>query len=290
MAALTTPLPNPSTPPPQQPEERSRPPLPVTLGIEESSLETQTWLGFADPVEGAGPLGEVEQAALTPNPGPPEAEPLSVQEDTPPQSPEAPALSEAPAEPGDAPAELSPADPEASPPVVAIAPQEDEPIDILDRPAEPVIPAKTGPTSEPSPPAAPPPASSPPPDPLGTGVGEKDSRQSDAAALREAVDIIPGRPGAAKGLRIDTVRPVWSTTTRLTARPKDAVVEIEFARDGSVAHARFLADKTTGYEDVDGPLLDAIYRWTASGEPLRALPVQEPPAGITIVVRVLFTE
>ena len=35
-------------------------------------------------------------------------------------------------------------------------------------------------------------------------------------------------------------------------------------------------DNGTGYPDVDGPLLDAVYRWTASGEVLKKIPPGNP--------------
>lgn len=116
--------------------------------------------------------------------------------------------------------------------------------------------------------------------------GEVSDRESDAAAVRSAVNVDPGKPAAAKGLKIDTVRPEWSTTTRLVAAPKNPVVRVRFNRAGKVVDANFVDRYDTGWPDVDGPLLDAIYRWKAEGERLLELPVDDPDAMITVTFRI----
>src|SRR5690606_25473020 len=51
--------------PPQEPEKERRP---LRLGIEASTADTKTWLGFAEAEEHLVPVAsEVEQAALTPD-------------------------------------------------------------------------------------------------------------------------------------------------------------------------------------------------------------------------------
>lgn len=117
-------------------------------------------------------------------------------------------------------------------------------------------------------------------------AGEVSDRESDAAAVRSAVNVDPGRPAATKGLKINTVRPEWSTTTRLVALPKNPVVRVRFNRAGKVVDANYVDRYDTGWPDVDGPLLDAIYRWKAEGERLRELPENDPDAVITVTFRI----
>lgn len=134
-----------------------------------------------------------------------------------------------------------------------------------------------------APPIPPRPASKPRP---ARRPGEVSDRESDAAAVRSAVNVEPGRPAATKGLKINTVRPEWSTTTRIVALPKNPVVRVRFNRAGKVVDANFVDRYDTGWPDVDGPLLDAIYRWKAEGERLRELPENDPEAVITVTFRI----
>lgn len=117
-------------------------------------------------------------------------------------------------------------------------------------------------------------------------AGDLSDRESDAAAVRSAVTVDPGRPAATKGLKINTVRPEWSTTTRIVALPKNPVVRVRFNRAGKVVDANFVDRYDTGWPEVDGPLLDAIYRWKAEGERLRELPENDPDAVITVTFRI----
>ncbi len=112
-----------------------------------------------------------------------------------------------------------------------------------------------------------------------------------AAALKSAPSVMPGRVLAAEGLEISTRRPQWSRTVQLTARPRNPVIWITFGRNGRVLRAGFLSDGErvfdTGDESVNEPLMNAVYRWTAKGKAIDALP-DEPEAGVTIRVRVLL--
>ncbi|MDX2146913.1 MAG: hypothetical protein SFZ23_05275 [Planctomycetota bacterium] len=152
-------------------------------------------------------------------------------------------------------------------------------------------PAESTPTNE----ARPTPASAPQavasPGGLGGRPGEQSDADSDATALQETVEVRPGRVAAAKGLKITTVRPRWSITTMATARPKNPEVVITFGRTGRVLKAEFFEGKTTGEPDVDGPLLNAIYQWTATGEALRKLPLDQdsaPKRGVKLKMRILL--
>jgi len=114
-------------------------------------------------------------------------------------------------------------------------------------------------------------------------------REAQAFSREQAPVVRPGRPLAAQGLEIKTVRPRFSHYTRLTASPSDPLVLIRFDREGRVQQAVFL--ERTGRSDVDAPLLDAIYQWRASGERIEALPEKEagaeraPTVDIAMVIR-----
>lgn len=165
--------------------------------------------------------------------------------------------------------------------------------------AGPPLESTLGPRpQEPAEQTPPPPASPPPPVssrdqiPAGKPVkgdrpGEKSDRESTAASVNETVEVVPGRPAAAKGLEIKTIRPRWTETTKLVAVPRNPVVRVTFARSGRVSNAEFTAGQNTGWRDVDEPLLDAIYRWTAKGEALRKLPAAKD-AGLTVEFRIVL--
>lgn len=197
---------------------------------------------------------------------------------TPEESAPAPAQDSAPT-PASQPAPVSPSMPDATQaePREMVGPV--MPPDPLPVPAPAGIPSRQGVESS------------------GTAPGEASDAESTAAALEEAVDVRPGKVLAAKGLKIQTVRPEWSVTTRIMSSPRNPVVRVTFGRSGKVIKADFVEGQTTGWPEVDGPLKDALYRWTASGEELKKLPPAPPPRadgkpvpqrGISLTFRVLL--
>lgn len=190
-----------------------------------------------------------------------------------------------------APAAASPPPPSSAPSPVPIAlptPSLTPMLPASGRESEPTLdlsPALISPGAAPSPMRPPMPPGTPA---TGQGVGEKSDAQSDASAIAEALTIAPGRVAAHKGLRITTVRPQWSITTQRTVSPRNPVVRITFGRNGRVLKAEFIKGQSTGYDEVDSPLLDALYRWTATGEALRRIPPHDPLAGVSMTFRVLL--
>ena len=118
--------------------------------------------------------------------------------------------------------------------------------------------------------------------------GEKAEEESAAASVVESLVYRPGRPLAGKGLQVRTVNPRWGVTTMIVSSPKDTVIRITFGRTGKVLKATFV-DSGTGYADVDGPLLDAVYRWTAKGDVLEKIPPGDPQAGLNFDIKFLMT-
>ncbi len=180
-----------------------------------------------------------------------------------------------------------PTPPDPLPPTPTAAPPEKPAVQPVDTPTatEPKEAAEKSPQQAAPSPAKPtvPPGNAPP----GERPGEKSDRQSTPSALKDTIEVVPGRPAAGQGLEIKTVRPRWSDTTRLVAVPRNPVVRVTFAKSGRVSSVIFAAGQNTGWNDVDEPLLDAIYRWTAKGEALRTLPSTKD-AGLTVQFRIML--
>jgi hypothetical protein len=230
----------------------------------------------------------------------PDTTPSTTPRDAPPALPQPAAASP------EAPAETTP-DSQPREDLEVTSPEGLEPKDQPPPPATPVPPPPgTGPVkletpgqpTPPTPPASQPtPAPGTPPTPTtdtrGKAPGLVSDAESVAAAIREAIDVKPGKVLAAKGLRIQTVRPEWAVTTRLMARPKNPVVKVTFGRNGRVLRAEFVDGQGTGWSDVDGPLKDALYRWTAKGATLDQIPASPgadgEPRGVSLSFRVILS-
>ena len=116
------------------------------------------------------------------------------------------------------------------------------------------------------------------PVPLGDQPAERSVSDASPTSKLPSINVKLGRPAAGQGLEVRTVRPRFSMTTILTSNPRKSSINVFFGRDGRVLKAKFVEGKTTGYDDVDGPLLDAIYRWTARGKALEDVPPGTDPA------------
>lgn len=158
---------------------------------------------------------------------------------------------------------------------------------------EPALPAAPGMTATPAMSAMPAVPEAPQGAPGSAGSakatpGNKSDREADAASKKGPIDVRPGKPAAGQGLEIQTVRPRWSITVQLTSVPKNPRVRIVFGPDGKVKNAAFLVGQDTGSTEVDGPLLDAIYRWTAKGKAIDQLPKNDPKAGVPLIMRIVL--
>ncbi len=280
----------------------SEPPR-VRPGIERSKEVTINWLGFEQPTPHEAALSTVEQAALNPEtPGVPvEAEavpqPTTTVAAPPPAETPADASSAAPA-----PVEATPvlasdrAVVESDAKVAAeerivVAPVIGPPLppaDAAEPSPEAPPPALPEPRPQPTPQAKPSEQPSPPAPTPGVEASIESTKESPATSTKPPVEVSPGQPVAAEGLDIETVRPRWTLVTRMTALPRNPVVRVTFAKEGKVARAEFLPGKNTGYADVDGPLLDAIYRWRATGKALDDLPEGDKEAGVTLEFRLVL--
>ncbi|MEN0020568.1 MAG: hypothetical protein AAF747_06775, partial [Planctomycetota bacterium] len=118
--------------------------------------------------------------------------------------------------------------------------------------------------------------------------GQQADRESSAAARVVKLEAQPGRPIARDGVEIKTVRPRFTTLTRITTTTpdKNPIARVTFGRDGKVMDARLV--RGVGRSDIDGPLLDALYRWTAEGERFKALPVRADGSVVTYEFTINF--
>ncbi|HZW10373.1 MAG TPA: hypothetical protein VFF69_10760 [Phycisphaerales bacterium] len=149
-------------------------------------------------------------------------------------------------------------------------------------------PASTPPDLAASAESPPAPAAAPGGSPAAAPDALPSEKQSAPTSSDEPIDWAPGRPAAAEGLDIVTVDPRWTIATRLSALPRNPVVRIDFGKDGHVRKAEFLPEQNTGYRDVDGPLLDALYRWSAKGKALDQLPADQPDSVVSLKFRIIL--
>lgn len=272
--------------PPQAMATASEPASELTAEPIPEPLPEPTADPAAEPRDSPEPLPDplvelVPEPAMEPVPGPQEAPAAAL-----PPSEQAASPTEQEVSPEAPPAEESVAEENPVPPVER--PIVPEPADEAQPPAAaPDLPRST-PDDAPEPlPPAPPPSTPVPPGQGGALSGEQSPSESSAASDHTPVEVRLGRVAAAQGLRITTVRPVFSVTTMSLAHPRSPTVVIEFGRDGHVRRASFLPGKATGESGVDQPLLDAVYRWTASGERLEQLPT-DPEAVVAITMRIIL--
>jgi len=287
--ALWTDTPNPRP----TPKKRVRP------GIEKSHAATINWLGFEKPTLHRAPLGQIDQPLLARNPSPrasqPEPEASRSEQAPSVASPGSPTpatpvqITKAEIAPPDAPKTETPADthgdshtiasaaqPSVAPPqaITPLAPrpktaqkQHEQAKQAVQRrnpeqrPTKPPKNAasKAGPARNPAKPQNKP----------GGSPATAPGKDADPSSRTKPIRVVLGRPIAAAGVDIRTVRPRWTLLTRLTASPRNPLVEVQFDAKGRVHHARLL--ESSGVADVDGPLLDAVYQWRAKGAAIGAL-------------------
>ncbi len=275
----------PQTPKPP-PEEPPRPK--IKLGIAKSDADTMTWLGYEKPTEHLAPRGKVEQSALSmAAPGPRAPRPSQA-------APPAPA----PSAPDAAVREQVQRGAKAVAGAFAAARQRIADVaEELKRRETAGSPA-TRVTEAPKPAASPQAKPTPPPAQAsaagggGGTPGAPSNKESSPVSVKDAPTVKPGQVVAARGLEIRTVEPRWSTTTLMTRRPRNPTVLITFWRDGTVKEVQWAREGENVYDagspEVNQPLLEALYAWTASGKPLQDLDPKDPGACLTIMMTVLL--
>ncbi len=121
----------------------------------------------------------------------------------------------------------------------------------------------------------------------GDHPGTKSEKEADASSTTPTLVIRPGQPAAAEGLDIVTRRPNFTRLTRVVAYPeKNPLFKVTFNHKGVVTRVRLV--ESSGIRDVDEPVINAIYQWTAKGKALAELASEDPAGGLTISVRILL--
>lgn len=153
-------------------------------------------------------------------------------------------------------------------------------------PPAPRTPSTALPTTASAPMPAGGPTVSSAPGATGEHAGEQSPKEADASSTTATVEIRPGRPAAAQGLDITTKRPNFTRLTRVTAYPQNPLLKVTFNRNGIVS--KVVLAESSGIPDVDGPVMNAVYQWTAKGKILAEISAADPNGGITVSVRILL--
>lgn len=99
----------------------------------------------------------------------------------------------------------------------------------------------------------------------------RSDRESSPVRIRVGADtVVPGGVLVGDGIEIATVRPRFSMVARVSAAPDNPVAKLVFDhRDGRVVEAILV--RSSGYPNVDGPVVASLYKWRARGEKLAQL-------------------
>lgn len=136
------------------------------------------------------------------------------------------------------------------------------------------------PTATPTPPQ-PQQSPAPPSDPT---AAPKQQREVMPVSRIEG-EVKPGEVIARYGVEVRTTNPRFSTIALRTSAPANPKVIVIFNRAGQVVDAKIT--RTSGYDNVDGPILASLYKWTATGEPLQRIPTDEK---LTLEITMLLND
>jgi hypothetical protein len=82
-------------------------------------------------------------------------------------------------------------------------------------------------------------------------------------------DVVLGRVLVSNGIEIKTVRPHFHIATIYTAAPRNPTARLVFDKTGQVIKA--VLTRSSGYPDIDSPILNSLYEWRATGKKLQQL-------------------
>ena len=140
--------------------------------------------------------------------------------------------------------------------------------EVNEKPADTVSPAT--PVQAASTPKPPVPVTTRKPEKSQPTQAAKSERESDLFAKKEAMAVQPGKVLTSGGIEIKTVRPRFSTIATQFSAPRNPIASIKFDhKTGMVLSAKL--ERSTGYPNVDGPILTSLYGWIVSGNKLAEL-------------------
>lgn len=271
----------PVEPPPPSPERRetqaSPPPPPKTAATEATPPDPKAiQIPESKTTQVEPTIQPVDKAPENPSdqPPPPDAKDLKdakdIKADPSPPTQAAPQPPKPPAPPAD-PSQQAPPQP-PSPPQQPSPPTQ-------------AAPGKTQPSASPATGPSPDPSARPGAKPGPKADGDLSDRESDATST---VNVPPsqwrtGKPLAAKGLKVLTKRPVFDELTSVTTAPRAPLALIEFDREGTAVNCTLV--ESSGFPNVDQPILDSLYGWRAVGKQLEKL---KPGETVKFRIRLLL--
>lgn len=118
-------------------------------------------------------------------------------------------------------------------------------------------------------------APGPSPVPGTGGEGAVSDLESPATSLIEAPANTwrNGRLVPARGITLKTRRPQFTLLAQISTAPRSPVVTIWFNHEGVCTNARI--DQSSGFSEIDGPILDSLFRWRATGKQINDLKAGE---------------
>lgn len=268
------------------------------------------WLGFKQATDHSAEVGETEQSQLSLDPGTATPNQPAPAPTPPPPAPEpakppvqavaakdpiaeklkqqTAAAAKTVAELRQRAAELAEEVPPAAPEAVKAPQPATDPV------TAPKPPEDAAAAQEPSKAEPPPTPPQPQTAPAKSGMpGIQSDKEATAVAIKKAPTVRPGQVLATQGLEIQTRAPRWTIATMMTRRPRNPTVYVTFGRDGRVRNVEFVRSGVemynTGSDEVDQPLLNAIYAWTAKGKQLAMIDPTQPDAGLTIMLTIILS-
>ena len=115
--------------------------------------------------------------------------------------------------------------------------------------------------------------------------GRLSTRESDPTSTIDVPQAVWqfGAPLARKGVRLDTVRPRFTTLNLIDGIRFNPIVELVIGRDGVPQHV--VISRSTGNLGANEELRAALYKWRASGKQIEQL---KPGQAITIRLRLIM--
>lgn len=104
--------------------------------------------------------------------------------------------------------------------------------------------------------------------PTGAPRSDRESSPVSLTPQRPAV-IVPGGVLAGEGIEIKTVSPRFSPVAQVSSLPGNTHAKIVFSKDGQVIDVTLV--KSSGYPNIDGPIVSSLYQWKATGRMLAEL-------------------
>ena len=102
-----------------------------------------------------------------------------------------------------------------------------------------------------------------------TGATRSDRQSPPVKRKDKTLRIHPGQVLTGQGIEIKTVHPRFDVVARTSSMPTNPTVRLSFDRTGRVYDAKIV--RSSGYANVDGPILSSLYKWRASGKKLQEL-------------------